>query len=173
MIDQTVSAWGRLDALVNNASDFFPTQVGSITTAQWDALLDSNLKGPLFLSQAAAPALAETDGCIVNITDIHAERPLKGHCVYSIAKAGLAMLTRSLARELGPRVRVNAVAPGAILWPERELDEDGRREIVARTALKRQGTPEDIARAVLFLVRDGTYITGQTIAVDGGRLLHT
>jgi pteridine reductase len=173
MIDQTVSAWGRLDALVNNASDFFPTPVGSITTAQWDTLLDSNLKGPLSLSQAAAPALAETDGCIVNITDIHAEQPLKGHCVYSIAKAGLAMLTRSLARELGPRVRVNAVAPGAILWPERELDEDGRREIVARTALKRQGTPEDIARAVLFLVRDGTYITGQTIAVDGGRLLHT
>ncbi|MCC6209044.1 MAG: pteridine reductase [Gammaproteobacteria bacterium] len=173
MIDQTVSAWGRLDALVNNASGFFPTPVGSITTAQWDALLDSNLKGPLFLSQAAASALAENGGCIVNITDIHAERPLKGYCVYSIAKAGLTMLTRALARELGPQVRVNAVAPGAILWPERELDDGDRREIVARTALKRQGTPEDIARAVLFLVRDGAYITGQTITVDGGRLLHT
>lgn len=173
MIDQTVSAWGRLDTLVNNASAFFPTPVGSITMAQWDTLIDSNLKGPLFLSQAAAPALMENDGCIVNITDIHAERPLKGYCVYSIAKAGLVMLTRSLARELGPRVRVNAVAPGAILWPEHELDEAGRREIVARTALKRQGTPEDIARAVLFLVRDGVYVTGQTIAVDGGRSLHT
>ncbi len=173
MIDQTVSAWGRLDALVNNASAFFPTPVGSITTAQWDALIDSNLKGPLFLSQAAAAALADNDGCIVNITDIHAERPLKGYCVYSIAKAGLAMLTRSLARELGPRVRVNAVAPGAILWPEHELDAAGRREIVARTALKRQGAPKDIARAVLFLIRDGAYVTGQTIVVDGGRSLHT
>lgn len=173
MIDQTVSAWGRLDALVNNASAFFPTPVGSITTAQWNALIDSNLKGPLFLSQAAAAALADNGGCIVNITDIHAERPLKGYCVYSIAKAGLAMLTRSLARELGPRVRVNAVAPGAILWPEHELDAAGQREIVARTALKRQGAPEDIARAVLFLIRDGAYVTGQTIVVDGGRSLHT
>jgi pteridine reductase len=173
LIRQAESAWGRLDALVNNASSFFPTPVGTITAAQWDALIDSNLKAPLFLSQAAAPALAERQGCIINITDVHAERPLKGYCVYSVAKAGLVMLTKSLARELGPRVRVNAIAPGAILWPERELDADGKQAIIERTALKRQGTPEDIARAVSFLIRDGGYITGQVIAVDGGRSLYT
>jgi pteridine reductase len=173
VVTQAVSIWGRLDALVNNASSFCPTPVGTITLEQWDALIDSNLKAPLFLSQAAAPALAECGGCIVNITDIHAERPLKGFCVYSVAKAGLVMLTKSLARELGPRVRVNAVSPGAILWPERELDETGKQEIIARTALKRQGTPDDIARAVLFLLRDGTYISGQILAVDGGRSLYT
>ena len=173
LVAQAVAAWGRLDALVNNASSFFPTPVGTISLAQWDALIDSNLKAPLFLSQAAVPALAEHAGCIVNITDIHGERPLKGHCVYSVAKAGLVMLTRSLARELGPRVRVNAVAPGAILWPEREPDESGKQAILTRTALKRQGTPEDIARAVLFLIRDGAYITGQILAVDGGRSLYT
>lgn len=173
VIGRAQEAWGRLDALVNNASSFFPTPMGSITLEQWDALIDSNLKAPLFLCQAAAPLLTEHNGCIVNITDIHAERPLKGHCVYSIAKAGLVMLTKSLARELGPRVRVNAVAPGAILWPERGLDATGRQEILARTALKRQGAPEDIARAVLFLLRDGTYISGQVLAVDGGRSLYT
>jgi pteridine reductase len=173
LVRQAASAWGRLDALVNNASSFFPTPVGTITPAQWDTLIDSNLKALLFLSQAAAPALAEHEGCIINITDVHAERPLKGYCVYSVAKAGLVMLTKSLARELGPRVRVNAVAPGAILWPERELDADGKQAILERTALKRQGTPEDIARAALFLIRDGAYITGQVIAVDGGRSLHT
>lgn len=173
VIARTRAAWGRLDALVNNASSFFPTPVGSITAEHWDALIDSNLKAPLFLSQAAAPALAECGGCIVNITDIHAERPLKGYCVYSIAKAGLVMLTKSLARELGPRVRVNAVAPGAILWPEQDLDAAGKQQIIARTALKRQGTPDDIARAVAFLIRDGAYISGQVIAVDGGRSLYT
>lgn len=173
VIAQALSAWGRLDALVNNASSFFRTPVGSITGAQWDVLIDSNLKAPLFLSQAAAPALGERDGCIVNITDIHAERPLKGYCVYSIAKGGLVMLTKALARELGPRVRVNAVAPGAILWPEQELDDRGKQEIIARTALKRQGAPDDIAHAVLFLLRDGAYVTGQVITVDGGRSLYT
>lgn len=173
VISRAQAAWDRLDALVNNASSFFPTPMGSITPAQWDALIDSNLKAPLFLCQAAAPLLTEHNGCIVNITDIHAERPLKGHCVYSIAKAGLVMLTKSLARELGPRVRVNAVAPGAILWPERGLDATGKQEILARTALKRQGAPEDIARAVLFLLRDGAYISGHILAVDGGRSLYT
>lgn len=170
---QALSAWGRLDVLVNNASSFFPTPLGSITEKHWDALIDSNLKAPLFLSQAAAPALSEHNGCIVNITDIHAERPLKDYCVYSIAKAGLVMLTRSLARELGPRIRVNAVAPGAILWPEQGMDDRGKQMIIARTALKRQGAPDDIARAVLFLVRDGAYISGQVVAVDGGRSLYT
>jgi pteridine reductase len=173
VISQAQSAWGRLDALVNNASSFFPTPMGSITLEQWDTLIDSNLKAPLFLCQAAAPYLTERNGCIVNIADIHAERPLKGYCVYSIAKAGLVMLTKSLARELGPRVRVNAVAPGAILWPEHGLEAGGKQEIIARTALKRQGTPEDIARAVLFLLRDGGYISGHILAVDGGRSLYS
>ncbi len=173
IIDRTLAIWGRLDVLVNNASSFFPTALGSITEAHWDALIDSNLKAPLFLSQAAAPALADTGGCIINIADIHAERPLKGYCVYSVAKAGLVMLTKSLARELGPRVRVNAVAPGAILWPEHGVDDPGKQEIIARTALKRQGTPDDIARAVLFLARDAAYISGEVIAVDGGRSLYT
>jgi pteridine reductase len=173
VISQARSSWGRLDALVNNASSFFPTPLGSITLEHWDTLIDSNLKAPLFLCQAAAPHLTEHNGCIVNIADIHAERPLKGYCVYSIAKAGLVMLTKSLARELGPRVRVNAVAPGAILWPERGLDASGKQEIIARTALKRQGAPEDIARAVLFLLRDGTYISGHILAVDGGRSLYS
>ncbi len=163
--------WGRLDALVNNASSFYPTPVGTITTQHWDDLLGSNLKAPLFLSQAAAGALRQRSGCIVNITDIHAQRPLKSYPVYSIAKAGLVMLTRSLARELGPEIRVNAVAPGAIMWPEEEMDEIVKQRIIGRTALKRQGRPVDVARAVLFLIRDADYISGEVIAVDGGRLL--
>lgn len=163
--------WGRLDVLVNNASSFYPTPVGGVTEEHWEDLLGSNLKAPFFLSQAVAPALKSQQGCIVNITDIHAQRPLKAYPVYSIAKAGLVMLTRSLARELGPEVRVNAVAPGAILWPEREVDEITKQRIIARTSLKRQGTPLDVARAVLFLVRDADYISGEVITVDGGRLL--
>jgi pteridine reductase len=173
VIDQTLSLWGRLDVLVNNASSFFPTPLGSITETQWDALIDSNLKAPLFLAQAAAQALMDSKGCIINIADIHAERPLKDYCVYSVAKAGLVMLTKSLARELGPHVRVNAVAPGAILWPEQGMENHGKQKIIARTALKRQGAPVDIARAVLFLVRDGGYISGEVITVDGGRSLYT
>jgi len=173
VIDQALSTWGRLDVLVNNASSFFPTPLGSITEPHWDALIDSNLKAPLFLAQAAAPALMDSKGCIVNIADIHAERPLKGYCVYSVAKAGLVMLTKSLARELGPHVRVNAVAPGAILWPEQDMEDHGKQKIIARTALKRQGSPADIARAVVFLVRDGGYISGEVITVDGGRSLYT
>jgi pteridine reductase len=172
LVRQAASAWGRLDALINNASAFYPTPVVETTTAQWDDLIDSNLKAPYFLSQAAVPALEESGGCIVNIVDVHAERPLRAHPVYSVSKAGLAMMTRALARDLGPRIRVNGVSPGAILWPEQGVDEAMQATILARTALKRPGTPEDIARTVLFLLQDAPYITGQIIAVDGGRSLH-
>ena len=170
LIAQTHARWGRLDALVNNASSFYPTALGSISETQWDDLLGSNHKAPLFLSQAAAPLLAAQAGCIVNIVDIHAERPLKGYPVYSIAKAGLAMLTKSLARELAPQVRVNAVAPGAILWPE-QAEMDTRDHILKRIALKRQGEPRDVASAVRFLIAEAKYMTGQVLTVDGGRSL--
>jgi len=170
LVEQTLATFGRLDGLVNNASSFFPTQVGDITPAAWEDLIGTNLRAPLFLSQAAAPALKRTQGAIVNITDIHAERPLKGYVVYSAAKAGLSGLTRSLARELAPDVRVNAVAPGPILWPEdSQFDELSRQRIVSHTPLKREGSPDDIARAVYFLLVDAPYVTGETIAVDGGR----
>jgi pteridine reductase len=159
----------RLDILVNNASSFYPTRIGTITNEQWHDLVDSNLKAPLFLSQAVLPALRATRGVIVNIVDVHAQRPLRDHPVYGAAKAGLAMLTRSLAKDLGPDVRVNGVSPGAILWPDEGMSEGLRAAIIKQTALKRSGTPEDIAAAVLFLVRDAPYVTGQIIAVDGGR----
>ena len=173
VIANAVRPWGRLDALVNNASAFYPTPIGKVDREQWDNLIDSNLRAPFFLAQSAAPALSARGGAIVNITDVHAERPLKGHAVYSISKAGLVMMTKALARELGPAVRVNAVAPGAILWPEHGIDDDAKRHILDRIALKRQGSPEEIARAVLFLIRDATYTTGQVIAVDGGRSLYS
>lgn len=163
--------WGRLDVLINNASSFYPTLIGDITEADWENLLSSNLKGPLFLSQAAAPYLQESEGCIVNITDIHGDRPLKNHTVYCCAKAGLIMLTKSLARELGPEVRCNAVSPGAIMWPETDQSEAEKADIVSRTALKRSGSPQDIARTIRFLVMEAPYITGQVIPVDGGRTL--
>jgi pteridine reductase len=169
LIDHAVQAFGRLDILVNNASAFYPTPVGEITEAQWDDLVGSNLKAPLFLSQAAAQELRRTQGLIVNIVDIHALRPLKRHTVYSMTKAGLAMLTRALARELGPEIRVNGVAPGPVLWPEDEIEPALKEEIVARTALKRAGSPEDVARAVAFFAKDAPYVTGQILAVDGGR----
>jgi pteridine reductase len=170
LVEQTLSTFGRLDGLVNNASSFFATQVGDITPAAWEDLVGTNLRAPLFLSQAAAPALRRAQGAIVNITDIHAERPLKGYVVYSAAKAGLSGLTRSLARDLAPDVRVNAVAPGPILWPEDgQFDELSRQRIVSHTPLKREGTPDDIARTVHFLLADASYVTGETIAVDGGR----
>jgi pteridine reductase len=169
LVAATLLEFGRLDILINNASSFYPTPVGEITVPQWDDLIGSNLKAPLFLSQAAAPALRAQRGLIVNMIDIHALRPLKRHPVYCAAKAGLAMLTRSLARELGPEVRVNGVAPGPVLWPEGSMEEDLKREIIAKTALKRHGTPEDVARTVLFLCKDAPFITGQIIAVDGGR----
>jgi pteridine reductase len=162
-------AFGGLDILVNNASSFYPTPVGDITEIDWDDLIGTNLKAPLFLSQAVAPALRASQGLIVNLADIHGMRPLRRHPVYSIAKAGLIMLTRSLARELGPHVRVNAIAPGPVLWPEDGLDTALQAEIIDRTALKRPGSAEDVARAVLFFATEAPYITGQILAVDGGR----
>ncbi len=171
LVHETMRVFGRLDVLINNASSFYPTAVGEITEASWLDLIGTNLKAPLFLSQAAAPELKRNHGCIVNITDIHAERPMKSYVVYSIGKAGLVSLTRSLARELGPEVRVNSVSPGPIMWPEEDpnFDDVSRQRIVSHTILKRSGEPEDIAKAVNFLINDAPYITGQTIAVDGGR----
>jgi pteridine reductase len=170
IVKNTLARFERIDALVNNASSFHPTPIGAITPAQWDDLIGSNLKVPLFLSQAAAPHLKKTGGCIVNIADIHAERPLKNYVVYSIAKAGLVGLTRSLARELGPEVRVNAVAPGPILWPEDDsFDAVSRQRIISHTLLKRVGEPDDIARAVYYFIAEAPYVTGQVLAVDGGR----
>ena len=165
--------WGRLDALVNNASSFHPTPVGAITGQDWDTLVGSNFKAPLFLTQALAPELRARDGCVVNIADIHAERPLAGYALYSASKGALATLTRALAIELAPRVRVNGVAPGPIQWPENELfDAAERARIVEHTLLRREGHPQDIARTVRFLIEDAPYITGQIIAVDGGRSAH-
>ncbi len=171
LVDQTVQRFGRLDALVNNASSFFSTPMGEILPAQWEDLIGTNVRAPLFLSQAAAAALRKSQGAIVNITDIHGERPLRHYVVYSIAKAALTGLTRSLARELAPEVRVNAVAPGPILWPDdaEQFDEVSRQRIISHTPLKREGTPDDIARAVHFLLEDAPYVTGETINVDGGR----
>lgn len=170
LVDQTLQHYGQLDALVNNASSFYPTPLGTIAEPAWADLIGTNLKAPLFLSQAAAPALRKTQGAIVNITDIHAERPLKNYVVYNVAKAALSGLTRALARELAPEVRVNAVAPGPILWPEDDqFDEVSRQRIISHTPMKREGSPQDIARTVLFLLRDAPFVTGETINVDGGR----
>lgn len=174
LVNDTVERFGRLDVLINNASSFYATPVGEVTERAWDDLIGTNLKAPLFLSQAAAPHLRRSHGAIVNIVDIHAERPLKNYPVYNAAKGGLVTLTRSLARELGPEVRVNAVAPGAIMWPEdgEWQDEVARQRIISSSLLKRVGEPEDIARAVKFLVMDAPYVTGQILAVDGGRNVH-
>ncbi len=161
----------RLDLLINNASSFYPTPVDESTEQQWDELMASNLKAPFFLAQAAAEILRQNRGSIINLIDIHAERPLKGYPIYSIAKAGNAMLVKSLARELGPEVRVNGIAPGVILWPEVEIEEQAKTETLARTALEDSGNPQDIARTLLFLARDAGYITGQIINVDGGRTI--
>lgn len=170
MVSAVVADFGGLDVLVNNASSFFPTPLGQIDEAAWDDLVGSNFKAPLFLSQAAAPHLRARQGSIVNITDVHAERPLAGYALYSAAKGALLTLTRALAQELGPQVRVNAVAPGAILWPEDgQFATPERHAIVAHSLLKREGHPEDIARAVRFLLADAPYVTGQVINVDGGR----
>ena len=169
LVSAARDSFGRLDLLVNNASAFFPVPIGSVEASHWEELIGSNLRAPLFISQEAAPELARTGGSIVNIVDIHADRPLKGYAVYSIAKAGLAALTRSLALELAPQVRVNGVAPGAIAWPEDgQFDAEERKRIVATTPLARTGTPEDIAQAVHYLAC-APYVTGQIIAVDGGR----
>jgi pteridine reductase len=171
LVGRVVGHFGRLDALVNNASAFFPTPFGTTTPAQWDALFAANLRAPFFLSQAAAPHLRAAGGAIVNLVDIHAERPLRDHAVYGMSKAALAHLTRALALELAPQVRVNAVAPGAILWPEDGKDEVAKASMLARTPLARTGTPEEIAEAVRWLLREAHYCTGQVLRVDGGRLL--
>ena len=190
LVEAVIARFGRLDALVNNASTFFATPLGGIDTAAWDELTGSNLKAPLFLTQAAAPYLRAARGAVVNITDVHAERPLAGYPLYCAAKAGLLGLTRALAVELAPAVRVNAVAPGPILWPEGEethrasppsapapapaggFDAEARARIVAHTLLKRTGEAGDIARTVRFLLAEAPYITGQVINVDGGRTAH-
>ena len=170
LVQRTVSAFGGLDVLVNNASSFYATPIGAIDERAWDDLMGTNLKAPLFLAQAAAPELRRNQGCIVNIIDIHAERPLADHMVYTAAKGGLLALTRSLALELGPEVRVNGVSPGAIMWPDGpEWQNEGERQrIIDQTLLKRIGEPEDIAGAVEFLAT-APYVTGQIIAIDGGR----
>jgi len=171
LVHAVIKKFGRLDALVNNASSFYATALADIDEQQWRDLLGTNLKAPLFLAQAAADELRRRHGCIVNITDIHAERPMHEHLLYSVAKSGLVALTKGLAQEMAPQVRVNAVSPGVIVWPESEawMDEEQRRKIVAHTLLKREGEPDDIARTVAFLIQDAPYITGQIIAVDGGR----
>ncbi len=173
VVEQTILQTGQLDVLINNASSFYPTPVGSVTEQHWDDLIGTNMKAPFFLSQAAALSLKKQHGCIVNIVDIHAERPLRQHPVYSMAKAGLVMMTRALACELGPEVRVNAIAPGAILWPDTDMDEATREKIISRTFLKRKGDPHDIAKTALFLIRDATYMSGQVLTVDGGRSLNS
>ena len=169
LIDFAQRSFGTLDVLVNNASSFYPTPIGEITPAAWDDLIGSNLKVPLFLSQAAAPALRKSRGLIVNIVDIHSLRPLRNYTVYCAAKAGLHMLTRSLAKELGPEVRVNGISPGPVLWPEGQSDTAARDQIVESTILKRMGTPEDVAQTLLFFATSAPFITGQILAVDGGR----
>ena len=174
LVNEVIERLGRLDALINNASSFYPTPLGEINEKQWDDLLGTNLRAPLFLAKAAAAELRNRHGAIVNIADIHADRPLHGHLLYSVAKSGLVALTRALAQEMAPEVRVNAVAPGVILWPEHAAwtGDEQRRKIVAHTLLKRQGEPDDIARTVQFLLDDSPYITGQVIAVDGGRSIN-
>ena len=170
LVRDVIGKFGQLDALINNASSFYATPLAEIDNGQWVDLLGTNLKAPLFLAQAAATELRRRHGCIVNIVDIHAERPMHGHLLYSVAKAGLAALTMGLAQEMAPQVRVNAIAPGVIIWPEGEAwqDQEQRRKIVAHTLLKREGEPDDIARTAAFLIQDAPYITGQIIAVDGG-----
>jgi len=172
LAERTRAAYGRLDVLVNNASRFYPTEVGKTQAWQWDDLLNSNLRGPWLLVQALLGELRQSGGSVVNILDVHAERPMPGHAVYCISKAGLAMMTRALARELGPDLRVNGVSPGAILWPENEPGEAEKRVILSRTTLSRLGDPEDIASAVVYLALDAPYVTGQILAVDGGRSLN-
>lgn len=174
VVEETVKQFGHLHALVNNASSFYPTPLEKMNEQQWNDLLGTNLKAPLFLAQAAAAELRRSHGCIVNIVDIHAELPMHGHLLYNIAKSGLAGLTRALAQELAPQIRVNGIAPGVNLWPESEAwkDEEQRRKLIAHTLLKREGEPDDIARTVQFLIADAPYITGQIIAVDGGRSIN-
>ena len=174
LVQATVQHFGRLDGLVNNASSFYATPLGEINQQHWNDLIGTNLKAPLLLAQAAASELRRNHGAIINIVDIYAERPMHGHLLYSVAKAGLAELTRALAQELAPHVRVNGVSPGVILWPEGTEwnDEERQRRSIAHTLLKREGEPDDIAKMVQFLLRDAPYITGQIISVDGGRSIN-
>ena len=174
VIEEAIGQFGHLHALVNNASSFYPTPLDQMNEQQWNDLLGTNLKAPLFLAQAAASELRRSHGCIVNIVDIHADFPMHGHLLYNVAKTGLAGLTRALAQELAPQIRVNGVAPGINLWPESAAwqDVEQRRRLVAHTPLKREGEPDDIARTVQFLIADAPYITGQVIAVDGGRSIN-
>jgi pteridine reductase len=169
IISRTCERFGRLHLLINNASTFYPTPLGTIELAQWDDLMGTNLRAPLFLAQAAAAELRRTQGLLLNIVDIHGLRPLRDHVVYCAAKSGLIMLTRALARELAPRVRVNAIAPGPVLWPEVDMDDERKQKILEQTPLQRRGSPEDIARAVLFFASEAPFVTGQILAVDGGR----
>jgi pteridine reductase len=174
LVNETVNHFGKLDVLINNASSYYPTDLGQINEENWQDLIGSNLKAPVFLAQAAAPELRKNHGCIINITDMHIERPKKGYIVYSVAKAGLVTLTKSLAHELSPEVRVNAVAPGPVQWPESnpQFDEVYRQRVINQTLLKRVGEAEDVAKAVKFLIYDAPFITGHVLAVDGGRSLN-
>jgi len=174
LVQETIQHFGRLDVLINNASSYYATEIGQINEENWLDLVGSNLKAPAFLAQAAASELRKQLGTIVNITDMHIERPKKGYIVYSVAKAGLVTLTKSLALELGPEVRVNAVAPGPVQWPENnpQFDEVYRQRVISQTLLKRIGNPTDIAKAVKFLIYDAPFITGHVLAVDGGRSLN-
>lgn len=171
LIDRLLAHYGRLDALVNNASTFYPTPLGVATPAQWNELFASNAQAPFFLSQAAIPALREARGGIVNLVDIYAERPLANYPLYCMAKAALAAMTRSLALDLGPEIRVNGIAPGAVLWPGEGKPHADQQTMLARTPLQRTGSPDDVAGAVLWLLRDAPFVTGQIIRVDGGRTL--
>lgn len=170
LAEQAQQCWGKINALINNASQFYPSPIGKVTESDWDTLLSSNMKAPFFLAQALAAELKNNQGSIINIADIYGERPLREHTVYSMAKAGLIMMTKSLAKEFGPEVRVNAIAPGPILWPESPADAN-HEKIIQSTALQRQGSPSDIAKTVLFLLQDANYISGEIIRVDGGRHL--
>ena len=171
LVSEALTLFGRIDTLINNASSFYPTDLQDINEEIWEDLVGVNLKAPMYLTQMLATELKQNQGCIINIVDIHGDRPLKDYSVYCIAKAGLIMFTKSMARELAPEVRVNGIAPGAIMWPEEQHYEGMHQEIISRTALKREGSPQDIADTALFLIEHANYITGQIIAVDGGRTL--
>ncbi len=176
LMADTIAAFGRLDVLVNNASRFYPTVMGKVNVEQWEDLINSNLRAPFFLAQAAAAFLKETEGCIINITDIHGEKPLQDYPVYSLTKSGLLMMTQILAKELAGKIRVNAVSPGPVLWPEgaaNALSDEDKKRIANKNLLERHSTPQDIAKAVLFFARDAECVTGQVLNVDGGRLLST
>ena len=168
-IADLVSSIGRLDVLINNASSFYPTPLENCDDQQWNDLMNSNLKGPFFIAQKLAPLLIESQGSMVNISDMHARQALQSHPIYTIAKAGNIAMTKSLAKELGPNVRVNSVAPGAILWPEHESDDEVKQNsVLSKVPMGRLGTEQDIAQTVYFLAVEATYMTGQTLAVDGG-----